>query len=372
MLDGMRKIRAGIRVVHKGGSRLRAMVGRKPAIGYISSLHDGNMGDLACYEAARRLFHGHRLVPIGIRYDERRLAHVGLSAEKVCDGIVMGGGSLVDHHRLPLLQRLAATNVPLYIFGSGAGPVGTEPEATAMAGWGALADRFRVVGVRAEDSKRRLDRLGFHNVRVVGDLALGLATPHPAAIPKKSRIGLFIAKPERGVYGEGMYSAFPEIEKALAAMMRDGHEIVPCFIEPKDQAVYATMRGRLPHPPPAGRYIASLDALMDRIASCTMVISVRLHGSVLASTLGVPSIALGYGPKCLEFQRFVGREQFHQKLAEVDASWLLNAVAQCAETTADGRRQIWSHAGESKNRLQQLADEISHDLDRASTQAVSA
>jgi len=359
MPDTARKIRAAARVLGVAGRRVQALTSRKTAIGYVCCLTDGNIGDLACYLAAQRLFPNQLLVPLGPQWDERRMTALGLSAGRTLAGVVFGGGTLINYHRLPLLEQLAKQNLPLYMLGTGAGPCGSaEPDDVALRQWGRYSSHFRQVGVRGEDSKKRLEAIGFKDVSVVGDLALGLTADKIAPSPAKNKIGLVLAMPERGIYGEGMYSGYPQIESALASLFSNGYEIVPCLLEPKDLNVYRELQKRLNGKLPDAAYTENVEAILTRMRECSAILSIRLHGAVLGCTQGVPTILLSYGPKCVEFHGSMGREEYTASLMNASAKWILQRVESCINLTAEQRRGIRSRAGEFKTRLVKLAGEI--------------
>jgi polysaccharide pyruvyl transferase WcaK-like protein len=359
MPDTARKIRAAARVLGVAGRRVQALASRKTAIGYVGCLADGNIGDLACYLAAQRLFPNELLVPLGPQWDERRMTALGLSAGRTLAGVVFGGGTLINYHRLPLLEQLAKQNLPLYMLGTGAGPCGSpEPDDVALRNWGQYSSHFWRIGVRGEDSRKRLEAIGFKDVSVVGDLALGLTVDEIATSPTRKTIGLVLAMPERGVYGEGMYSGYPQIESALAILHSNGYEIVPCLFEPKDLNVYRKLQERLNGHLPDAAYTDDVEAILLRMRECSAILSVRLHGAVLGCTQGVPTILLSYGPKCVEFHRSMGREEYTGSLTNASAEWILQRVEASVNSTAEQRREIGSRAAEFKNRLAKLAVEI--------------
>ncbi len=61
-----------------------------------------------------------------------------------------------------------------------------------------------------------------------------------------------------------------------------------------------------------------LPALVSNIASCEMMIGMRLHALILAAACGVPSVALSYDPKVDAFMQSSGQSDAVYDLAQPD------------------------------------------------------
>lgn len=75
-----------------------------------------------------------------------------------------------------------------------------------------------------------------------------------------------------------------------------------------------------------------------RLAQVDLVIGMRLHAAVIASALGVPTIALEYMPKVADYMAEIGQSAHVAPLREVRAPWLV-AEAEDGLAHADARRQ---------------------------------
>ncbi len=75
-----------------------------------------------------------------------------------------------------------------------------------------------------------------------------------------------------------------------------------------------------------------LASLMETLASCEMVVGMRLHALILAAACGVPSVALSYDPKVAAFMMQSGQADTVKDLKDFDADALAGLLAQVWET----------------------------------------
>ena len=68
----------------------------KPRLGYIGALGDANLGDEAMFAAAKQLYPNHELVTLLSTWRETELASKGLSGPAFFDGVILGGGTLIN------------------------------------------------------------------------------------------------------------------------------------------------------------------------------------------------------------------------------------------------------------------------------------
>lgn len=79
----------------------------------------------------------------------------------------------------------------------------------------------------------------------------------------------------------------------------------------------------------------SVQETLDRLAEADLVIAMRLHAVVMATSMGVPALALAYMPKVRDYMAEIGQERFCADMDEVAADWL---IAQAEALIADRER----------------------------------
>lgn len=336
-----------------------AALNSKERLGYIGCLNDHNLGDLACLDAMRILLPKARLLTSTQRYDERRLIKMGLGLPQLAPHVIMGGGTLINFHRVPGVTQLLDNGCSIYCLGTGAGPCGfPQPDEKALKGWDALVPRIKYFGLRDEASEQRMKNLGASNTYVLGDLALGLAYDRIACEEYRSKIAVVVAEPEPARTDYNPYQGFDALRDAIIQLHAEGFSFVSLCVEPKDIAVASRLNDAVGgvmsdpvHPKTAVGFLKTVE-------DCTLSLSVRLHGNVLAACAGVPPIAMGYGPKCQSFMQSIGREEWFKDFGDVDTGWIVDRVRSCSAEHREQQRTTLEAAQSYKKRLQQAASVI--------------
>lgn len=71
----------------------------------------------------------------------------------------------------------------------------------------------------------------------------------------------------------------------------------------------------------AAHYGSSQD-MLDTIASADLVIAMRLHAVVMATAMGIPTVAVAYMPKVADYMASIGQSDFCADVPDVTAAWL--------------------------------------------------
>ena len=71
----------------------------------------------------------------------------------------------------------------------------------------------------------------------------------------------------------------------------------------------------------------TVDATIVRLGQADVVVAMRLHAAVMATTLGVPTVALSYAPKVASYMAQVGMGEFVTGSHSVRAPWIAERVA---------------------------------------------
>lgn len=108
------------------------------------------------------------------------------------------------------------------------------------------------------------------------------------------------------------------VSKAIAARMRYGRVTV---IESENPTVQDTL---------------------DTIASADLVMAMRLHGAVMATAMGIPTVAVAYMPKVADYMASLGQSGFCADVEEVTSDWLTARVDEVVPHYAELTTQLHS------------------------------
>jgi polysaccharide pyruvyl transferase CsaB len=246
--------------------------------------------------------------------------------------IISGGGLLHDHWLsvVPtyLLWSLLARTLGVRVawVGVGIGPL-ERPLARRLAGWSLrLAS---LVTVRDEESARLVGEIAPGvPVHVVADPSVHNPTPVRDRRAQRSGLAVIVRGPTPRDAGRTAALAQALADAAAQAADDLGLATVLTFGGPADGpfaervAGLATAGAPLPIEPMPPDPTAAI-AELGRYAA---VITVRLHGMLLAAVAGTPAVAIAYDPKVAASARRLGMEDQCIALADARAEAILGAL----------------------------------------------
>jgi colanic acid/amylovoran biosynthesis protein len=204
--------------------------------------------------------------------------------------LVSGEGGLTDHavehmhKRLDTLQAAAALGKPTVMLGQGIGPL-HDPSLRAHAR--SVLPAVTFIGLReGRLGPALLTELGVAPERtmVTGDEAI-----EPAYARRRSALGDAIGLNVRVTRSAAVDRA---VADRVAAAVQEvagglGAGVVPVAVEPDDALVVPTSTGA-----GSGERWPSLDALLERVACCRVVVCGAYHAAVFALSQGIPVVGL--------------------------------------------------------------------------------
>jgi hypothetical protein len=96
---------------------------RTPALGYIGWVGHRNLGDEAMFERVSKAFPEFKLVPFLPESGERLISRWNVGPA-IFDGVLFGGGTLINCEFAGLAQFVRENHVPIYTVGTGVGSPG--------------------------------------------------------------------------------------------------------------------------------------------------------------------------------------------------------------------------------------------------------
>jgi len=258
--------------------------------------------------------------------------------------IVVGGGGLFQdyfgldertmlgnlHWGLTYLAAFpvlaAETRRPFVLCGVGVGPLKT---ADGRRYTRTIFERASLATVRDRESRDLLAEIGVpvERIAVTADPAF-LIRPS-AAVPSESR-GRAVVVLRAWDQGVAADTWEPAVAEALDHVVESGLSVlfVPFQATAEDRltddvAVVERVRARMRHGAAAAMGGVGLTPreVQGVFASASLVVTMRLHGVILAASAGVPVVALAYDPKVRAAMRQIGREEDTIDLTSVRDEW---------------------------------------------------
>lgn len=258
------------------------------------------------------------------------------------DVLISGGGSLLQdktskrslNYYSGIMELAKFFGKKVYVYANGIGPILHEGNKKRAAKAVVKAD---VISVRDSGSKEELVSLGVpeNKICISADPAFLIDGRKAVGIP--SREGKFFALSVRLMDVSSSESLTPRDEEILAELAESvekiakAHGMFPLIIpmqQSRDMGISNRLKQRLEERGVESEIYIPLSAaeLIEVLGRAQLLIGMRLHAVIFASSAGVPVIGLSYDPKVESFMREIGQE-YIVDLAKDKISGRLEAYA---------------------------------------------
>jgi hypothetical protein len=329
-------------------------------VGYVGWIGRGNLGDEVMHQVHQRILCGTSVVDLP---DVRALKAIArFCSSSLPSAAVLGGGTLVGYPRIRtsfeiLLRK--RPNLVVSMLGSGVElPDPTTGSASMLdrelERWKPLLRIFPEVNVRGPLSQKRLADFDI-DASVVGDPALLAASGYyPGTTSQQGLIGLNI-----GIHDSMTSSVRLALHATCVATCRrlvsQGYQILLLPVCGPDVEFCKQMAAEVGSGIELETNFLATDIFLSRAAECDLMIAQKLHAAVLAASVGVPSIALEYQPKCRDFQASIGREQYCYRLHDLVPDALVEAVTTSLAARDTERSELDRRTTELRQQLHHAA-----------------
>ena len=336
-----------------------------------------NVGDDAILQSAAASVRSSGLDPVVVAWDptvvREETGFPALSARgasgplyrsmRTAGAFLLGGGGLIKdyggsptslRHWMRGLQVAAGAGVPTMTWSVGVDPL-LYPESERLVR--ETLSRVDAVTVRDTESAERLRDLGVRQeVTVTADPVPAYVARHRRD-PAEESAEPHIAVALRHWYAFQDRVADPEaFDRALSALAgglgevcrRRGARVsfVPFrAVEGDDDRQVAARVAALMDPETVTVIDDPAPGIGDTIArlrEADVVVGMRLHAAVIATTLGVPTVALSYAPKVSAYMDEVGLSDWCTDMGEVRAEWVTERVESALDQRARLRADLLS------------------------------
>lgn len=332
---------------------------------YIGWLGHGNFGDELLYESYKRLFPSLQLVDC-IRPHSLEVSANKLLFQQNVKAAFLGGGTLINNpHYLRYCERALDSGLELIIFGTGVSAPNSITEfgktpvpEEIQRRWVEVLDASKFVGVRGYHSQNLLKEQGFESGVVIGDTALALCgESHKTS----ETIGINVGMLGHSELGLEKYCAV--IEEVIADLLSEGRcvELVP--LHRIDYGISTKLAGKFPGwPISLWKDYLDLEKTVSRIADYRLMISQRLHGAVVATGCGVPTVSLAYRAKCDDYMNSIGMDEYLVKPDELSRSAIMDRVNRIDGNYGAIRSALLQRATEYRSRQRDFANALNESL----------
>lgn len=325
-----------------------------------------NLGDFSLAESLQQSLPGCHLLPFCYPSKERLLQRLRLSGPAMFRGLVLGGGTLINEMGVGPVREALRQGIPVWVMGTGAGQgayyIPADPDLTE---WGPLLQRCRVVGVRGPRSLARLAAVGFTQATLLPDTALCL-TPDRLPVEGPHRLwALNVIAPSPYRQAEDWTTDHLDgLVRQLRQMNAEGIRFQPFAMVGDDVACTREVMRHAGLPDQPVAVPRNSAAIQHLFRDCVGGFSMRLHGAVLATTMGVPMILLGYMEKCIDFAESLDLQSLHVPIREASQDRLARARQNADAFAARGRHEIWQRAHRAKQQILAFGEAIQRDVGR--------
>ena len=175
-----------------------------------------------------------------------------------------------------------------------------------------IFSRVDFIAVRTEQDKKLLESYAVQKeIVVTADPVFGLKLPVSQKAPEKEnrKIGIIVRRTKEWQEDVKLFS---KLSDALVKNLTAEVVFIP-FQTSEDIELLKAIRDKSALPPDIF-YWQNTDELLDVLAQLDLVISMRLHGLILAVKLGVPFIAISRYSKIKYFLQMIGESEFNDEI----------------------------------------------------------
>jgi hypothetical protein len=302
-----------IKAARKGCKLISCNFQEKPPLAYVGgAINLKNLGDEAIYSSLKSIFRQYHFV----HYDGSRTQNYLLGLYPFINKGLLAGGTLINQYEvwLEIANDFQYICPNLYIFGTGvANPSFWNSQRewrNRMEHWKKILLKCKYIGVRGPISAELLYDAGIKNIEVVGDPVINMAGTEINEHYNKNSIGLNICQSKGRVWGSelSILEQFIKLAKYAKKADMDIHWFVLCHedLEVTRKVAFGSGTSRNIH-----EIYEDQNEYINLVNKMSVFVGMRLHSVILATCAFVPSIMLEYRPKCLDYMKSIGHEDFN-------------------------------------------------------------
>jgi hypothetical protein len=349
------------RVLQNGSRRARKIVvglrdgitlaaSQDPAVPYIGAVNLPNLGDVALLQAIGSVLNRVQIQVVPYTRESLTLQiarGLGLKPTHFC----LGGGTLINSPA-PLrgVRSMQAMGLTGFAFGTGVrdprfwDKVDRFPRELAQ--WIDCLARFESVSVRGPISANILTQCGLPHVWIIGDPALQFWTPPAENAASTNRMAINLCSGYRRRSGNDERRVFEQLRTIARTLLGAGMELVFISVWAVDNDLVQEFASSLGDSSRVSVELvgSNVQRFLNLVASCDLMISMRLHAAVLAMCRSVPVISVEYQPKCGDFMASMSQARYNIRPEDLDPRITVGVINDALERRAELRLLIGQKA----------------------------
>lgn len=323
-----------------------------PRIAYIGWLSNQNFGDDILAQIAKKQLNKYWIQSAYPHFRLEDSLAAKIYGKHNVDLIVIGGGTLIGGSYAERILELSEKDVPILTFGTGVIEEADWKNSFQKEQWREILLKASAVSVRGNISCSTLSTvLDFNSSHVVGDFALQayyLQKPEENTGAKNSKIKIGI---NLGSHKHKRNSSEQSaIDLAVSEFMAQTSESVEFSevsmhrIDEEKASFVFSLAGKNPV---SKIRLNRKPSQMSMLGDLDLVISQRLHGSILSHSYGVPAIGLEYAGKIRDHFSLMDQEKYCVPIKSISSQKISETV-----------QSLIPRIKEEQNLIQAKRDEI--------------
>lgn len=338
LLEGSRRAHQAVIGLRKG---ITLAASRRPVVPYIGAIGLPNLGDVALLQSIDTLLKSVQMQVIPYRpksFPLRIARGLGLRPTHFC----LGGGTLINSPApLQAVRRMEAMGLTGFAFGTGVrdprfwNRVDRFPRELSV--WVECLARFASVSVRGPISADILRECGLRHVEIIGDPALQFWRPPTENPVSTNRIAMNLCSGYGRKSGNDERKVFEQLRIVARDLLRTGTELVLISVWPVDDDLVQGFASSLGHSARVSVELVGPDVqrFLNLVASCDVMLSMRLHAAVLAMCRSIPVVSVEYQPKCRDFMASMDLLRYNIQPDDLDPKGAVALINEVLERRAE-------------------------------------
>jgi polysaccharide pyruvyl transferase WcaK-like protein len=329
---------------------------------YLGWTGHNNLGDEILLLAHQKLFPKLSIIP----FQKSKLLSIYNKLRDPYFSVgILGGGTLINQSDKWLDQICYLKQQGIAMFCLGTGVTENSPSKESLQHWVEQLQNFKFVGVRGPYSKKILESAGLKNSQVIGDTALALA-PNDFNVRKPNKIiGInYGLTANSNIFGD-LANYKEQIIATINMLINNGYTVhlLPVWSNdiPSNKDILSKVNNS------HCKLICKFDTLNNyqaELNKCSLFLGQKLHSTIIACMLRIPSIMLEYQPKCRDFMASIQMEQYTLRTSNLTPDNVMRLIQSILEKYDEIQTTINKEVITYKNTQFKVAAEIQLGLEK--------